>query len=483
MPASAMSYKYKDPAGGAPPVWITIGKTQHHAFLLEEEGNQKLVKWATTMNTEWIDGSIHIVSKDTGGRRSRSRKSSAVVLAAAEASASRSAASATKKTKKKAPKRSHARNSSDREVSEETATSRNAEEPQAEVNNDLEEPPRTNKKTQGQGTEEGSGTAFPDSFSSSESPGENQEVSLVFGTSVNTIVEQEEENEQDSPIVSECMAEEMDSKPSQPKKQRTEEPLLSPAVNLCEQRQEQENVEYVASSQVVEKMEQKPSPPKKVRAEDDPSPSFVTPSSSATSAASSCPAMVTPTNLNPTVIVTAGEHRLAPTDVDRSNEEEDTIDTDDDELEIVFTNRNSNSSKSPLKDKKDWSQSVSKQFSTPSEDKESSSSEMNLNTSGTVTDGSSSSSQGDSSSKAHKSVRSTEAATAPVAQSRDPFKLATPSKTKAIVTLKDVYDGQVKEAGIYVASLVGSPQPTAMLKRASLVPPSTVKKPKQKEEE
>lgn len=474
---NSMSQKYKDPAGGAPPVWVTIGKTQHHAFLLEEDGHQKLVKWATTMNTEWIDGSVHAVVQDLGGRRSRSRRSSAIVLAA-EASAT--AVAATKKKKAEATARRSKASGSGEAVKEDTTTTMDTDseahqtETKITPNSTVPETATTVDTSRGdaeipedQRVEEGS--TLPASSLATASPAEKEEDSVVLETNVNSVVHRQPKNEQNAPKSTQSLGEDDTvPKPSPPKKQRTEGKHTTSSITLA---------------QLAEKMDEKPSPVKNVRLEEKPSLSLVTPTSTTFgSAGNSFPAMVTPTNLNPTPIVSIGEESQTSSDNNKSNNEGNT-DTDDDELEIVFnTKNNKGSSKSPLKYQKGWIQTVSKNLSTPSEGKKrSTSSEQDRNICGIVTDTPFSSIQNDARGEPVESVRCKVSA-AP-AHRRDPFQNTTPLKAKTTATLKDVYDGQVKNAQRYVASLVGSPQPSAMTKKASLVPPLTVKKPKQREEE
>jgi hypothetical protein len=36
-------------------VWVTVGKTQHPAFLLDSGEQGNLVRWTSNQKTEWID--------------------------------------------------------------------------------------------------------------------------------------------------------------------------------------------------------------------------------------------------------------------------------------------------------------------------------------------------------------------------------------------------------------------------------------------
>ena len=67
---SSKAKRCRDPSEGAPSVWVAHGATQHLAFLLLEDGDRKFIRWASTLKTEWLDGSV-AVSRDLGSRRGR----------------------------------------------------------------------------------------------------------------------------------------------------------------------------------------------------------------------------------------------------------------------------------------------------------------------------------------------------------------------------------------------------------------------------
>ena len=60
----------KSANGAATPVWVTEGKTQHSALLLEEKDTQKHIQWSSTGKTEWVDAS-RVCAELAGRRRDR----------------------------------------------------------------------------------------------------------------------------------------------------------------------------------------------------------------------------------------------------------------------------------------------------------------------------------------------------------------------------------------------------------------------------
>ena len=63
-------------------VWVTHGRTQHMAFLLETKGDRMYVRWASNMLKEWVDASN--VTTDVEGRGVRRRGTSVVTAPLAE---------------------------------------------------------------------------------------------------------------------------------------------------------------------------------------------------------------------------------------------------------------------------------------------------------------------------------------------------------------------------------------------------------------
>jgi hypothetical protein len=63
-----------DPPPRSPPlVWVTVGKTQHPAFLLDSGKQGNLVRWVTTAKTEWVDSDD--IELELSPRRRRTQQS------------------------------------------------------------------------------------------------------------------------------------------------------------------------------------------------------------------------------------------------------------------------------------------------------------------------------------------------------------------------------------------------------------------------
>ena len=104
-------------------VWVTVGKTQHHALLVKEEGDhRKLIKWSSTGGEEWIDTRVNDVATELSPRR-RSRKRTT----ANATTTSNSSEEAPKKKKQRRAKKKPSTKENEEEESKVNVDSSNAD--------------------------------------------------------------------------------------------------------------------------------------------------------------------------------------------------------------------------------------------------------------------------------------------------------------------------------------------------------------------
>lgn len=76
-------------------VWVTQGKTDHAAYILQEHSTgSKLIKWAANQATEWVDATVEIKTELPKRRRGRRQPGDFVFSASNKASADTAAAAA-----------------------------------------------------------------------------------------------------------------------------------------------------------------------------------------------------------------------------------------------------------------------------------------------------------------------------------------------------------------------------------------------------